>query len=431
MITQNLTTQNRSEKKKTRHRGRNDGSIFKERNGNFRAMVTLPNGKRRSKTFQTKEACKDWIREMMTAPPTEENLPGETTNWTVRAWFDEWLAQSKNLVRPGTYYDYERFSTRIILPALGDVPLKDLTRRQVNGFYHDLTEKQKLGISSVRLVHRILHRALEMALQVNLITMNPAHGANVPRKEEVEMKVLNEPQIWTFLTTVRGHEREVLYDLAIKTGMREGELLGLKWSDLDLYHGTLTIQRQAKRVSGSGIQLRPLKTKSSRRSLNLGENTLALLRVHKVNQDVMRLEQGDKWQDNDLIFPSMFGTPMDQSNLVAEFKGILAVAGLPEIRFHDLRHTAASVMLKHLKDIMVVSRTLGHSRPTTTLNVYSHLLPGMQAEAAQRIDEALSPTAINGGMQVGIGAAVQAEIDTGMNLGWRRKRGQLKGEGQK
>ena len=117
---------------------------------------------------------------------------------------------------------------------------------------------------------------------------------------------------------------------------------------------------------------------------------------------------------------------MDQSNLVAEFKAILEVCELPEIRFHDLRHTAASVMLKHLKDIMVVSRTLGHSRASTTLNIYAHLLPGMQAEAAQRIDEALSPTAINNARNE-MDSAVKLEIETGVNLGWRRKHGPKRG----
>lgn len=135
--------------------------------------------------------------------------------------------------------------------------------------------------------------------------------------------------------------------------------------------------------------------------------------------------------ENDLIFPSEIGTPIDQSNLVAEFKAILELAGLPEIRFHDLRHTAASVMLKHLKDIMEVSRTLGHSRPSTTLNIYSHLLPGMQAEAAQKIDEALSPTSISGALQNEVGAAVRAEIEAGMGLARRRrlnKRGKQTGQ---
>ena len=419
-MTQQLGTKNGA-KAKGKHRGRNDGSIFKERNGNYRAMVTLSNGKRRSKTLQTKQECKNWIREMLNAQPADEVTSNDGSSWTVSSWFSEWLAQSKNLLRPNTHRDYERFSQRYILPALGDTPLNKLTRLQVNRFYHDLTEKEKLGVSSVRLVHRILHRALEVAVQVNLIPSNPAHGANVPKQEETEMMILNEPQIWVFLSAVRGHEHEALYDLAIKTGMREGELLGLKWSDLDLYHGTLTIQRQVRRIPQKGLELRPLKTKSSRRTVHLGENTLAILRMHKVNQDALKAEQASKWHDNSLIFSTTIGTPMDQSNLVAEFKAILEVCELPEIRFHDLRHTAASVMLKHLKDIMVVSRTLGHSRASTTLNIYAHLLPGMQAEAAQRIDEALSPTAINRGMQNEVGSAVKAEIETGMNLGWRRK----------
>ena len=170
-------TQNKNSQKgtrKTKHRGRNDGAIFSERNGNYRAQVSLADGRRRSKTFKTKEECKLWIREMHTKPPMVEIPQPATVVWTVKNWFMEWLEQSKNLVRPNTHYDYQRYSERFIFPMLGDTPLAKLDRRQVNSFYHDLSLKQKLGVSSVRLVHRILHRALEMAAQVNMITSNPA-----------------------------------------------------------------------------------------------------------------------------------------------------------------------------------------------------------------------------------------------------------------
>ncbi len=139
-MTQRSGTRNNA---KARHRGRNDGSIFKERNGKYRAMVTLLDGKRRSKTLQTKEECKNWIREMLTAQPIDEMNGSSASSWTVRSWFLEWLTQAKNQLRPNTLHDYERFSNRYILPTLGDFPLNELTRLQVNRFYHNLTEKRE------------------------------------------------------------------------------------------------------------------------------------------------------------------------------------------------------------------------------------------------------------------------------------------------
>ena len=201
------------------------------------------------------------------------------------------------------------------------------------------------------------------------------------------MKVLDANQVSHFLITAQGSYYEALYYLAIHTGMRQGELFGLKWDDLRWQSGVLLVQRQVQREPGrSWVFLEP-KSQSGSRTVKLGQGVLHILSLHKQNQELMRAVAGDKWEENGLIFPNRRGKPGDQSNLRKDLNAVLKKANLPEIRFHDLRHTAASLMLN--KDIppIAVSQRLGHSKPSTTMDIYGHLYPEMQEEAARVMDE--------------------------------------------
>ena len=168
-----------------------------------------------------------------------------------------------------------------------------------------------------------------------------------------------------------------------------GELLGLKWSDLDWASGVIYIKRQLQRVTGKGFKFSPPKTQAGRRMVQLGPETMRQLVDHRKRQEIEQLRKG--WKEHDLFFPSSIGTPTDQRNLHRYFKPMLKKAGLPDIRFHDLRHTAATLMLMNGIPIIVVSRRLGHSKPSVTLDIYSHYLPGMQKEAAILMDELVTP----------------------------------------
>ncbi len=185
-----------------------------------------------------------------------------------------------------------------------------------------------------------------------------------------------------------------LYHLAVSTGMRQGELLGLKWSDLDCKQGLLQVQRQLTKKKGGGFEFTAPKTKAGTRRLDLGESALRVLRDHRQQQYLEMQSVGDDWQDNDLVFPSTIGTPYNRSNLRKRFKLILDEAGLPEIRFHDLRHTAATLMLNHGIPVIVVSRRLGHARPSITLDIYGHLIPDKQKEVALLMNQLLTPIQI-------------------------------------
>lgn len=416
---------------KEHKRGWHQGTITEMPNGKFRAFAFLENGKRVSKVLTTKTECNKWISQVQSnpnyllqknvtvpveIPPTSDNK----NSMTIKDWMEAWLANMKHKVKSNTYRDYALYSRRLIVPGLGNECLTKLTRKQINTFYENLSYDD-VTAQTIRHMHRVLHHALEDAYEDEEIISNPAHKTRLPRIEQVEMKFLNEAQVRLLLIAVRGHIREPLYDLAVKLGPRQGELLGLKWEDVDFLQGTLKIRRQVQRETGKGLLLCSLKTQASYRTLHLGDNTLDLLMRHNENIEEMKKRARNLWQENDLLFPTEIGTMFDQSNLDAEFKAILELAGLPEIRFHDLRHTAASIMLKYLKDVLRVSRTLGHSRPSTTLNVYGHLIPGIEPEAANIIDDLLTPTLLTGFGITEIGIAVETEIDQKMSLTRLRK----------
>jgi integrase len=177
--------------------------------------------------------------------------------------------------------------------------------------------------------------------------------------------------------------------------MRQAELFGLKWADLKWNSGTLYVLRQVQRVNGEAWQFVEPKTRSGRRTVKLGEETLHRLRLHLEQQEQLKKIAGNRWQENDLIFPTSVGSPGDPSSLRKDFIRILMNAGLPLLRFHDLRHTAASIMLNHGVPVIVVSRRLGHAKASTTLDIYGHLLHEMQDEAARLMDELVTPQAVD------------------------------------
>jgi integrase len=208
------------------------------------------------------------------------------------------------------------------------------------------------------------------------------------------MKVLNDNQVRQLLISAQGHRWEALFHLAVVTGMRQMEMLGLKWSDLDWERGIIRVERQLSRDSRDGVAYVSPKTHFGKRTVILGEKTLDLLRAHFEKQQALANGAGEKWIDYGLIFTTSCGTPIDHRNLTREFKRLLSQADLPDIRFHDLRHTAASLMLNNNVAPIVVSRRLGHAKASITMDIYGHLIPGMQEEAARKMDNLVTPIPI-------------------------------------
>jgi integrase len=204
------------------------------------------------------------------------------------------------------------------------------------------------------------------------------------------MKVWTPEEAEAFLASTREHPAHALYVLALTTGMRQGELLGLKWADVDLGAGVLAVRRTLQRQRGRGLVFEEPKTAKSRRSIRLSQRAIAALRAHHDRQAFDRRAAGGEWQDQDLVFCDATGGPLDPSYQTATFKRATAVAGLSTIRFHDMRHTAATILLSRGVYVKLVSELLGHATIVLTLDTYSHLIPAMHGDAAAAMDAVFS-----------------------------------------
>ena len=368
-------------------RGHGEGSIHRRSSGSWRAQISS-SGKRFGKTFKKKAEAQDWLRQMQNQ--LEMGLDIKGGKLTLAQYLPQWLEKKKTSLRPSTAYQYNQIIRDHILPHIGKIRLEDLRLSKIERLYSDLLGSG-VSVRTVRLVHAVLHVALVKAINYGHIARNPAHGASLPRLSHSEMNVLDADQVTQFLIAVQGSCDEALYYLAIHTGMRQGELFGLKWTDLQWDKGELRIQRQVKRVPRKGWTFADPKTKKGRRTIKLGDEILKLLSAHKKRQDAHKVIVGELWMENGLIFPASMGTPLHQSNLRKEFLKVLERAKLPKIRFHDLRHTAASLMLNNGVPPIVVSNRLGHSKPSITMDVYGHLYQETQTDAAKIMDDLVTP----------------------------------------
>jgi integrase len=371
-------------------RGQNEGTIYKRKDGTWSAQVSIQ-GRRLTKYTKTQSEARSWLRK--TLNQVDNGITFLGAQMELGKYLEQWLVTVKTSVRPRTYDQYRQIATGHIIPVLGRIKLKDLRPDQIQSLYNN---KLKSGTSNrtVRMIHAVIHRALNQALQMSIITRNPSDVVIIPKLIKKEMKTLTDTQVQTLLLAVRGTRYEALYLLAVTTGLREGELLGLKWSDLDWITRHLSIQRQLQRLHDLGLVFSEPKSASGRRVIALGSATIEKLRDHYKRQQLERLAAGERWIGNDLIFPTIIGTPNDGSNLIKNFKSLLRTYNLPLIRFHDLRHTAATLMLQQGIHPKVVQERLGHSQISMTLDTYSHVLPNMQEEAAEKIDELIIPVAV-------------------------------------
>ncbi len=368
-------------------RGKNEGTIFRKANGSWRVQVSI-DGRRLSHTAESRAECHDWLRKML--DQIDRGMTFEGRNLKLSEYLNTWIALKKNVLRLKTGSQYEQLIKLYIEPNLGNTKLKDLNLHAINQFYERLLNKG-VGISNIGYSHRVLHSALEQAVRNGIIGRNPAHGAVVPRLKQKEMQILNEQQVGQFLIAASNSKYRTLYHLAVTTGMRFSELRGLSWSDVNWIKGTISVKRQIQDVLGKGALSGSLKTHSGTRTILLGESTLNELKSQHKWLEEWKIFAGKSWNEHDLIFPSSVGTPFSQHDLHKNFQKMLILANLPRIRFHDLRHTAASLMLNHGVPALVVSRILGHANPTITLSIYAHSTVDMQNLAVSIMDEIVTP----------------------------------------
>ena len=305
------------------------------------------------------------------------------------AWLPEYAARQD--LRESTYAFYDGLLRNHLLPALGRIRLQDLRADHIAPVIHVAD-----GAARSRL-HRytLLNRALADAVLKNLIAVNPCDRVERPKKgQSVEKRALTEDEIHALLTAAhsfRGAARlELPIAVLVTTGLRIGEFLALRWSDVDLGAGQFTVRRTARTYSGRGTVYSDPKTAHGRRTIELSAKIIDLLQRHRVKQHEERLQLGPIWTNNDLVFPSRVGTPWDAKNFYRDYRALVdtrsGIAQPNEINVHTLRHTAATIWIKAGVEIFTVSRRRGHSDAAFTMNRYGHLVPGMQGTAAQALD---------------------------------------------
>jgi integrase len=242
---------------------------------------------------------------------------------------------------------------------------------------------------TVQYTRAILRRAINQAVQWDLVGRNVAALTTAPSSKRYSFQPFTPEQARTFLDAVRGDRLDALYSVAVTVGLRQGEALGLHWEDLDLGRGTITVRHQLQRINKQLTIVEP-KTSRSRRTIGIPDVTIAALQKHRIRQLEERLVAGAQWREHGLVFTTTIGTPLDARNVVRQYKKLLKTAGLPELRFHDLRHTCAALLVDQGVHARVVMETLGHSPISLTMNTYSHVMPVLQRDAASRINDLLT-----------------------------------------
>jgi integrase len=380
------------------------GSLFKEvaKDGTvgWRVRVDMVDpvtGRRRQpkRTYKTKREAErglaEWLAEI------EHGTAVNDSKMTVSTYLEHWLDTSaRHRVRHTTFESYQKLVRTYILPALGAVPLQRLTPAQVQAFYatqlaSGRTGRKPDGLSprTVRYLHAILHRALKEALQLGLVARNVTEAVAPPKAARPHVKAWDADDLRCFLAVATSDGYSPLWLLAAHTGMRQGEILGLRWQDVNLERGVLRIVQAVPTVR-TGVQFAAPKSGSGR-TIALDAPCVAALREHRVRQNERRLAAGAHWQDFDLVIASEVGTPLNHSNVYHRFVTLAARAGVPRIPYHGLRHTHATILMANGVHPKVVSECLGHADITITLSTYSHVLPQMQQQAAEIFAAAVSP----------------------------------------
>ena len=376
-------------------RANGEGNIRKRKDGRWEGRYTAGHDPETGKPIyknvlgrtqaEAKSKLKAAIEETKSLDVTK------TGKYTVGAWMDEWFENyAKIKVRPSSHQTYRGYIDNHIKPNIGKVPLEKLTSLELQKLYKKLltsgridrveSKHQAKGLSpkTVRNIHQIIASAMKLAKEQKIIAADPTEGCALPKLEHREMKTLPVEQLTSFLREAEGRGVFEMYYVELATGLRRGELLGLKWEDIDFEHGNLRVKRQIARIDGEIVEA-PLKTKNSYRTLPLAEDTIVVLN-----------QQRKKVGSSPWVFPSPTGGPISPDSVLHMLHRVLKRAGLPKVRFHDLRHTFATLALQNGVDVKTVSGMLGHFSAGFTLDTYAHVTTAAQKEAARTMEKVLT-----------------------------------------
>jgi integrase len=371
-------------------RGQGEGSIYQMQDGRWRAAVTIGKGadgklKRKVFTAATRHEVADELKKALRDQQRGVNIMPDRV--TVQAYLQRWLA---DIVKPTcsfkTYTTYRDLSDKHIVPTFGPMLLVKVTTPEIQRF---LNEKHEAGLSpkTVKHIRDCFRAALNVAVNDwDLIPKNPASKARPPDQVERPMQVFDPGQAQAFLRLVENHRLQALFSLAICLGPRQGEVLGIRWENVILDSGVLTIDGALKRVEGKLIKGKT-KKECSNRTIVLPAVTVSALRRHQARQNQERTWAGERWKETGYVFTTKIGTPIERRNLLRDWYKLMTGSGLPRIRFHDLRHSAATLLFAQGVHPRTVMEILGHKDLKTTMRIYGHVLDQMKRDAAAKMDE--------------------------------------------
>lgn len=367
-------------------RANGEGNIRKRSNGIWEGRVTI-DGVAKSVYGKTHSDVRIKLTEIRNDLDHDDYVDPADTR--LKDWLELWQSEYLEDVKLSTADRYKSLIRIHIIPELGNIRLMDLRSSAIQAFLNQCKKKKGLSEKSVKNIRLVLHKALEKAVEDEQLKKNPCDKAKVPSYDEppAEMRPLKDKEVSLFLDAIKGKDYEHLFYVALFTGMRESELIGLTWDCIDFERGTIHLYRQYKKARGIGGQyvFTSLKNKQSR-TFSPPQNVLDVLKKVKLQQAEWRLKTGSQWQNREnLVFTSPLGKHICTATLYFHFKDVVAKIGLPEVRFHDLRHSYATLALQNGIDVKTVSNNMGHSTTAFTMDKYAHVTETMMRDSAEKM----------------------------------------------
>lgn len=371
------------------------GNIRQRPDGTWEARYTVGRdpgtGKQIRKSIYAKTQKE--VRQKLTKAlaSLDEGTYKESNKLTVGEWLDIWANDYLVDVKPLTVSSYTEQIRNHLKPAIGAIKLETLSAHNIQNMYNNLGKATKtrnaLSPKTIKNIHGVLHKSLQQATEIGYLKFNPSDACKLPRVIKKEITPLDEDQTKLFLIAITGHRYETLYKVTLFTGMREGEVMGLHWTCVDFERGTILVEKQLQKEKKTGGKyvFVPLKNDRSR-VIAPASFVMDLLRSLKDEQNKSRVEKGELWVDSGLVFVNEVGRHLTRTPLTKDFKTVVASIGLPELRFHDLRHSYAVASIRSGDDIKTVQGNLGHATASFTLDVYGHVTDQMKKASSERMD---------------------------------------------